>query len=69
MGQFAFFYMQLPDNPAQFVEDACFFPLYGFGLFVKNQVSISMEELEKDCGFILGSSIVLLNLFVSVPPP
>jgi hypothetical protein len=28
-----------PVKPALFVEDAFFFPLYGFGLFIKNQVS------------------------------
>ena len=29
--------------PAPFVEDAFFYPLYNFGFFVKNQVSIDVQ--------------------------
>ena len=39
MDQFAFFYKQT-DRPVPFVENIFFFPLYGFGFFTKNQMSI-----------------------------
>jgi hypothetical protein len=39
--QFEFFYMQT-DRRAPFVENASFFPLYGFGFFVKYQFTIGV---------------------------
>jgi hypothetical protein len=42
MDQFAFFYMKTASIPAPFVKDAFFVPLYGFGFFVKDQVTIGM---------------------------
>jgi hypothetical protein len=51
-----------PGRPAPFVEDAFFFPLYGFGFLVKNQVSVGMWVCF--CFFYL---ILLLNLSVFMP--
>ena len=42
MGQFAFFYMQMPIEPASFVEKADFFPMDGFGFFLKDQANIGI---------------------------
>ena len=49
MGLFSFFYSQTDRQidrqtvkPAPFIEDAFFFPLYVFGFFVKDQVSVSV---------------------------
>lgn len=53
-----------PARPATFIEDAFFFLLYGFGFFVKNQVSISVWV-----HFWVCDPIPLTNLSVSVPIP
>jgi hypothetical protein len=53
-----------PVRPAQFVENAFFFLLYDFGLFVKNQVSICVWVY-----FQVFDSIPLTNLSISVPIP
>jgi hypothetical protein len=56
MHLFGFFYMLtatwvlLHVGTATFVEDAFFFPLYGFGFFVKNCLEV--------CEFISGSLIL-----------
>jgi hypothetical protein len=42
MDQFAFFYMPTPVELAPFVENAVFFSLDGFVVFVKDQVTTGM---------------------------
>ena len=49
-----------PVRPAPFIEHAFFFPLYIFGFFVKDQVTISVWVF---------NSILLIYLPVSVPIP
>ena len=51
-----------PVIPAPFVENVFFFPLYDFGFFVKNQMSISMWAY-----FLVFSLSPLINLSLSVP--
>ena len=51
-------------RPAPFIEDAFFFPLYIFGFFVKDQVSISVWFYFWDF-----TSIPLINVSISVPIP
>jgi hypothetical protein len=46
-------------RPASFVEDAFFFPLYGYSFFVKNQVSVGVCIY-----FWVFDSIPLINLSV-----
>ena len=55
---------RLPVRPEQFVVDAFFFPLYGFGTFVKAQVFIGMSVY-----FWVFCSILLIDLSVSGPIP
>jgi hypothetical protein len=43
MELFAFFYWQLSDRPAPFVEDAFFLQLSLSGSFIKNHLSISKQ--------------------------
>jgi hypothetical protein len=57
---FAIFYRQTSIRPATFVEDT-FLPLYNFGVFVKNQVSIHVWVY-----FGVFNSIPLINLFVPI---
>jgi hypothetical protein len=45
MGLFSFFYIQTVRS-APFIEEAFFFPLYMFGFFVKDQVTVSVLSLE-----------------------
>ena len=49
-------------QPASFVEDIFIFPLYCFGFFVKNQVSVGVWVY-----FWVFESIPLINSSVSVP--
>ena len=51
-----------PVRPVPFVEDDFFFSLYGFGIFVKSQVSLVVGG-----GSESSSIFTLINLFVSVP--
>jgi hypothetical protein len=60
---FSFFYIQTVKS-GPFIEDAFFFPLCIFGIFVKDQVSISVCFY-----FWVFISIPLINVFVSVPIP
>jgi len=53
-----------PVEPAPFVENAIFFPLDGFGSFVKNQVTVGVWV-----HFWVFNSIPLVYLPVSVPIP
>ena len=53
-----------PIGLALFGEDAFFFPLYDFGFFVKNQVSI-----DKWIHFCVFDLIPLIGLFVFMPIP
>jgi hypothetical protein len=52
-----------PVIPAPFVDDLPF-PLYGFGFFVKNQVSVGVWVY-----FWVFDSIPLINMSVSIPIP
>jgi hypothetical protein len=63
MDQSPFFYM-ITVEPASFVENAVFFPLYGFSSFVKDQVTISVWV-----NFWVFNSIPLIHLSVTVPVP
>jgi hypothetical protein len=49
-----------PVQPAPFVEDALPFPLYSFGLFVKNQVSIGVWLYSRVFFFILLKNLPVL---------
>jgi hypothetical protein len=42
MDIFAFFYMQMASLTSTIFEDALCVPFFGFGFFVKNQVSIGV---------------------------
>jgi hypothetical protein len=53
-----------PFRPAPFIEDAFFFPLYIFGFFVKDQVSVNVWFY-----FWVFHSIPSINVSVSVPIP
>ena len=59
MDQFAFFYML-----EQIVEDAFVLPLYGFNIFVKDQVPIDVWD-----NFRVFNCTPLIDLSVSVPIP
>ena len=63
MGLFTFFYIQSVRS-APFIEDAFYFPLYIFDVFVKDQVSKSVWFY-----FWILNSILLFNMSVSVPIP
>ena len=51
-----------PVRPASFIEDAFFIPLYIFGVFVKDQMTISVSFY-----FWVFNSILLFNMSVSLP--
>ena len=53
-----------PLKPAPFVAYAAFFPLDGFNIFVKDQVTIGVWVY-----FWVFTSILLMYLLVSVPIP
>ena len=53
-----------PVRPAPFIEDAFFLTLYVFGIFVKDQVMVSMRFY-----FSVFNSIQLINVPVSLPIP
>ena len=53
-----------PVRPAPFIEDTFFFPLYIFGAFVKNQMTVSVWFY-----FWVFNSIPLINMSVSEPIP
>jgi hypothetical protein len=55
---------RLTVRPAPFVEYAFFFPVHGFGFFVRDQVSIGVWV-----HFWVFNSIPLIDLYVSVPIP
>ena len=63
MGLFSFFYIQTV-RQAPFIEDAFFFPLYIFGVFVKDQVTVSVWFY-----FWVFNSIPLISMSVSIPIP
>jgi hypothetical protein len=60
MGLFSFFYIQ-PVRPLPFTDDAFFIPLCIFGVFVKDQVTVSVWFY-----FWVFNSIAMINLSVSV---
>jgi len=57
-GSIFIFIYRLPVRSAPFVEDAFFFPLYVFGYFVKDQVSISIQVYFFLSLFVICSSSV-----------
>ena len=61
---FQFSTYRLPVRPTSGIEDFFFYPLYIFGFFVKDQVSVSVWF-----NFWAFSSIPLINLSVSIPIP
>ena len=69
---FAFSYMQTSSWPATFVKDT-FFPLYGFGFFVKNWVSVGVwvyfcvfDFIDQSVCFYANTMQFLLLLLCSI---